>query len=236
MLDCGMAIIRFDDTSVTLLILGTVPQYTFGIETRQKEDANANARISVLGVEWLTENINEFRLVAAFLAAAFAFLAILSHRRTTARKATLDFILNRELHDPNWLQLRLRVYPLLKDPGKWGPLIQAPSNKEKQDVLAWLNHHEIIAVGINHRALDQNLYFDWFEDMYRADWALANDFVNTFRNKQKNAENAFVDFERLATSKPRRTALFRMFVKAIDVLLYVLATLAAILATLLLLA
>ena len=103
---------------------------------------------------WLPD-IEELRLAAAFLAAAVACLAILSHRRTTARKNTLDFILNHELHDPVWLRLRLNVFPILQDPEKWGALVMAKSTPDKQDLLASLNHHEIVAVSIKHRALDR---------------------------------------------------------------------------------
>ena len=188
-------------------------------------------------MDWIAANTNELRLVAAFLAAAVASLAILSQRRTTARKTTLDFILNRELHEPEWLQLRLRVYPILNDPARWGKLIQAPSTAEKQDVLTWLNHHEIIAIAINHRALDKRLYFAWFETMYRSDWELARHFVATFRDKQDNAGGAFIEFEQLATAAPLRATLLKDAFTIVDVLLYAgLATLVIVLSVLLLLA
>lgn len=187
----------------------------------------------MLIVEWVAENSNEFRLVVAFMAAAVAFLAILSHRRTTARKTTLDFILNRELHDPSWLDLRLRVFPILNEQSRWERLIDTPSNPEKQDVFAWLNHHEIIAVGISHRALDRDLYFNWLEQTYRDDWELACDFVSTFRRQAKKNKVAFVEFQRLATSPPRETDWSQKLIKIFDLLLYVFAALTALFSLLL---
>lgn len=136
-------------------------------------------------LEYIGAHLGELRLAVALLAAAVAFLAILSHRRTTARKSTLDFILKHELHDPIWLDLRLKVRPILKDAGKWGAIVEAESTADKQDVLAWLNHHEIVAVGVKHRALDRNLYFDWLGSLYRADWELAHSFVRTLRDQER---------------------------------------------------
>ena len=174
----------------------------------------------MLVTEWIAANTNELRLVAAFLAAAVAALAILSQRRTTSLKTTLEFILNRELHEPEWLKLRLRVKPILNDSAKWGPLIKAPSTAEKQDVLAWMNHHEIIAIGIAHRALDKRLYFAWFETMYLSDWELARNFVRTFRDKEDRAKGAFVAFEKLATAAPQRARLLKDAFPIVDLLLY----------------
>ena len=191
----------------------------------------------------LLEHIEELRLATAFLAAAVACLAILSHRRTTARKNTLDFILNHELHDPVWLQLRLKVFPILQDPEKWGALVKAKSTADKQDVLAWLNHHEIVAVGIKHRTLDQNLYFDWLGSLYRADWELAHNFVGVYRDHEetsgasseegKKPSRAFVEFEKLATSRSQRIGLTTGFLRFLDYVFYVLAAIVALLAVLL---
>ena len=175
------------------------------------------------------EHIEGLRLAAAFFAAAIAFLAILSHRRTTARKSTLEFIVSHELHDPKWLELRLKVFPILSDPAKWGPLVTAKSTPKKQDVLAWLNHHEVVALGIKHRTLDRNLYFDWLEDLYRADWELAKDFVGTLRSKGENAENAFTEFEALATSESKPINTLTKIQKVLDYVFYFLAVVATLL-------
>ena len=200
----------------------------------------------MLNLGWLLEHIvghlGELRLAAALLAAAVAFLAILSHRRTTARKTTLDFILKHELHDPIWLALRLKVRPILKDPAKWGAIVEAESTPDKQDVLAWLNHHEIVAVGVKHRALDGTLYFDWLGSLYRADWDLAHSFVRTLREHEEatlssdgthQRSRAFVEFEKLATSKKRRIGLATTALRILDYVVYAMAAIVALLAGLL---
>ena len=140
-----------------------------------------------------------------------------------AKKAALDFISAYEIHNQDWLMLRVRIKPILSDNKRW----RIASRTEKQDVLTWLNHHEIIAIAIARKVTDRRFYFKWFGTTYREDWKLAEPFVKALRSN--GSEKYYKEFE-LQAATPWHRAM-----KAADTILTYLAIFSLVFALLMLL-
>ena len=161
------------------------------------------------------------RLLLALVASVIAVVAIIAHRRLTAQKGALDFITSYEIHNDEWLRLRIRASQALQtNVNVWFPTpgqsLTQTQLDQKQDLLTWLNHHEIIAIAIDKNVIDSDFYMRWFGSTFRGDWAAAEPFVTKIRNTTNN-QKLFLEFERLAS--PQQTSQRERILRIVGLLL-----------------
>ena len=116
-----------------------------------------------------------------------------------ARRATLEFISNLEIHSSEWSECS-DAFKRWKDQGDLRPIINPETDTERRDavrVIELLNHFEIVAVGIEHKIIDSKLYKEWFRDTYVQYWRVAQPLVEKLRSERKSSR-LFIRFEKLA--------------------------------------
>jgi len=127
-------------------------------------------------------------LVVSLISLAFAYRAIVNTRAIARQKATLDLIEKVESSE-HYRKLVKTVTALtpagflaLNDPQ------DDAAKVERQNLLDYLNHYELVAVGIENDILDDKIYRRWMQSFAVTDWNRAADFVQAERwrlNAQK---------------------------------------------------
>lgn len=99
-----------------------------------------------------------------------AILGVPSARASVRRKATLDMIEKtestphyREFHAAFAYHRRQSSFSRLHDP------TEEKDKQERQKILDYLNHYEIIAIGIRHDILDAKIYRSWMQGPFIRD-------------------------------------------------------------------
>ena len=141
-------------------------------------------------------------LVAALLGAV-AVLCVgvgtwIYQTRISARRATLDFISTTEVNSTDWLRMR-RTFRLAVKENFLLELVDPDSSRLEAatDVLAMLNHFELVAVGIENGGLDKKMYAAWYQTGYVKTWNQASSFVDKLRTN-RNQTTLFSNFRSLA--------------------------------------
>ncbi|TRW18054.1 DUF4760 domain-containing protein [Glacieibacterium frigidum] len=123
-------------------------------------------------------------------AAIFVARASIKNARDTARlKATLDLIEKAESSD-FYLRInasftrvrRENLFDRLDDPN------DVDSKALRLDVGAYLNHYELVAIGIENRILDEAMYRLWMAGPFVRDWNAAADWIQRERWRRGTAE------------------------------------------------
>jgi hypothetical protein len=143
---------------------------------------------------------------SALIAAGLSWLAIKTNRAIARKRATLDLI-ERSESQPYYRDLYEAFKSVRDDPTGFEPLV-SPTNptlkKQRQDVLAFLNHYELIALGCGSDVLDKDFYCGWMKAAVVRDWEATERFVHTIRRPIGDSEHvdghnkAFSEFEKLA--------------------------------------
>ena len=68
---------------------------------------------------------------------------------------------------------------------------------ERQAVLDYLNHYELVAIGILNGILDEEFYRTWMKGPFVRDWNAAATFIQRERWKQADGADDFVYYRRL---------------------------------------
>jgi Domain of unknown function (DUF4760) len=120
----------------------------------------------------------------------FARQNILNARDLARNKATLDLIEKRESTDhyrsinQTFSRLRKTVgFAHLNDPTTEADV------GDRQAVVDYLNHYEMVAIGIERKLLDATLYRRWMEGAYVRDWNAAVGWVQRERWKTDDSGN-----------------------------------------------
>lgn len=154
-------------------------------------------------------------LVLSGIAAICLSLRQISENRSIARKrATLDLI-ERSESQPYYRELWENFQDVREEDG-FAHLVN-PANKmlwkQRREVLAFLNHYELVAVGCEQGVLDEKFYADWMKSTVVRDWEAAASFVHTIRTshpdlpKMKPNPNAFTQLQVLAEKWGAQTQL-----------------------------
>ena len=139
-------------------------------------------------------------LFCSFVSAGiFSWLSIASQRKIARQRATLDLIERSESSDyyDRIYEAFLRVRK-----GKTG-LMSIRSQKggaDRKDVVNFLNHYELIALGIMNGTLDEEFYAKYFKKTFVAHWRDVEAFVEHVRDKTADSHipRAYEHFEALA--------------------------------------
>lgn len=132
-------------------------------------------------------------ICVASLSVMIALLALFSTRAIARRKATLDLIEKRESTDhyreisATFSRLRrTRGFAHLTDPADETALT------ERRAVLDFLNHYELIAIGIRGKTLDGAFYRQWMMRAFIRDWNDARPFIQ--QERWRRVDGAWVYF------------------------------------------
>ncbi len=141
-------------------------------------------------------------IASAVLGALVAIFSI-GHQRAIARKrATLDLILRCDESDfqgliDDYCKIRDNPYGLEKYAQSTEML--SPGDLKSVGVIdRYLNHYEIVAVGISQEILDKKTYELWMRSAFVNDWNCACGYISKVRKQSpRNAKN-YVEYETLA--------------------------------------
>lgn len=156
--------------------------------------------------KWIVQPL--IGVVAAIIAGLLAWRSILNTRDIARRKATLDLIEKfestehyRALTDAFSKVRKADAFALLVNP--------AEGTKEKvlrNQVIDYLNHYELVSIGIRNKVLDADIYQEWMRTTFVADWNAAAGWIQARRTSVdaagKTSYNCrfFVNFQSVATS------------------------------------
>ncbi len=140
-----------------------------------------------------------------------AFYAVFSNRRTARLKATLDLI--ERVESSEHYQKLFRSFRMMRKNHAPDliPRLMDPQNDTdlalRRDIIAYLNHYELVAIGCSLDILDERFYSRWMRSDLLADWATAQEFVTAARAAQvRPVRLAYAEFqamaERLGAPKP----------------------------------
>lgn len=117
------------------------------------------------------------------LSAIAAGWGVWSARRTARQRATLDLIEKvestghyRSLHSTFASRRRSNNFSPLHDP-------MPGDEDDRQAVLDYLNHYELVSIGIRSKILDGTIYKRWMFGPFIRDWNAASEFIQRERWK-----------------------------------------------------
>jgi Domain of unknown function (DUF4760) len=120
----------------------------------------------------------------ASIAAFVAWRAFKGARLIAKQKATLDLIEKRESTE-HYRQIIDRFSTLRKNRGF--DHLNAPVHSDVADrrmMIDYLNHYELVSIGIRQDILDSKIYRAWIEGSFVRDWNAVADWVQRERWKQ----------------------------------------------------
>ena len=143
--------------------------------------------------------------LAVLLGVLVAVVAIAAQRRTSAKRATLDFISRHEVHTgSHWPTVVAQATEAIDNKTIWHTLLSTPRAQltpaqvaQKVSLITWLNHYELVATAIHRGALDRQFYEFWFGDGYKDYWSRSQACIEFVR---RSKPSAFLEFERFAAS------------------------------------
>lgn len=134
-------------------------------------------------------------ILISVIAAAWG---VISARNTTKERVTLEMIEKvestphyRDLHSVFTYHRRSNTFEKLHDP------TEEKDKKERQAVIDYLNHYEIVSIGIRKRILDADIYREWMQGPFIRDWNAASDFIQRERWKWDHENHRWYYHERL---------------------------------------
>nr|WP_255670755.1 DUF4760 domain-containing protein [Cognatishimia sp. F0-27] len=143
---------------------------------------------------------------SAVMAALISLRAIAANKEIARKRATLDLI-ERSESTEYYQSLHRAFTAVRRDEGGLAQL-KVVTNPDlmlqRQRVLNFLNHYEIIAIGIKKGVLDEDLYRSFMRSTVVRDWFEAEDFIAHIRRptpdsgSKVSANKAFSNFEELA--------------------------------------
>ena len=135
-------------------------------------------------------------LIGAIAVVLVGGISYVSQRVVASRRSTLDFISKTEVGNPEWTPIR-RVFLDAVRNNNLLDILEDPDDGKNNEILALLNHFELVAVGIRSKALNKKVYERWYQTGYVKTWNQAAPYVKKLREK-RNHLTLFCEFERLA--------------------------------------
>ncbi len=132
--------------------------------------------------------------------ASIAGMAIAANRRIARMRATLDLIERIESSD-HYRRLFRSFKELGKSNGAVLDRLKKPETEAdkslREDVLAYLNHYELIALGCKQGILDEAFYALWMRSQVVRDWHNSKEFIFSIREPTvpKGSVAAYIEFE-----------------------------------------
>lgn len=121
-------------------------------------------------------------VVSVAISATLALLSIYSARAIARQRATLDLIEKRE-STAHYVAIHRRFAALRRGRGFVHLDAADAEDEDRRAVVDYLNHYELVAIGIRKRVLDERFYREWMRGPFVRDWNAAADFVQQERWK-----------------------------------------------------
>lgn len=136
-----------------------------------------------------------------------AIIGIRINNSIAKRRATIDFIEAYEsgavYRDANRRFRELRLSSVgdfvgNPTPAKTGTMRELAGTtdqgllQDREHINNFLNHHELLAIGMNRRALDEKFYRTWMEGPVIRDWTAAQPYIQRERWKLNEEGNDFI--------------------------------------------
>ncbi len=135
--------------------------------------------------KWLDAHVSDFAALAPFaiiLSVLVARQAIHNHAEVARKKATLDLIEKRESND--YYQSSHDVFKQIRKNNEFSHLKNPQSEEwaaKRKKVQQYLNHYELISIGIERKILDADTYRYWMESAFIRDWNASAKFIQDER-------------------------------------------------------
>lgn len=122
-------------------------------------------------------------------ALSVAVASLRASRKIARDRATLDLIEKRESTE-RYRRIHRTFYELRTGEGfehlagdmaTKDPKTGRDNAKDRQDIIDYLNHYELVAIGIQRKLLDASTYRAWMQGAYVRDWNAAADWVQRER-------------------------------------------------------
>ena len=158
---------------------------------------------SSVGVWWLLPAI---AALSALAAGVISVRAIAANKEIARKRATLD-LLERSESTEYYQSIYSAFLDARKSADGFAPLMDPGSEvlrDRRRKVVNFLNHYELIAIGIRNGILDEGLCKEFMRSIVVRDWVAVQDFVLHIRaptpdsGTEVTANLAFSEFERLA--------------------------------------
>ena len=126
-------------------------------------------------------------LVSAFI----AWRALLNTRSVARQRATLDLVEKKESTE-YYRAISRQFFDLRAGPGFMHLVdpANAADKAARRSLFDYLNHYELVSIGIRQNILDEKIYRSWMEGAFVRDWNAAADFVQRQRWK-RNADGSW---------------------------------------------
>jgi hypothetical protein len=138
------------------------------------------------------------------ISSIIAVVAVLMLRKIARQRATLDFI--EKVESGEHYRNIVKTFTELRR-GRGFAHLNNPENAEdhttRRCVNDYMNHYEMVAIGIRTGILDKKFYRDWMRGPFVRDWNAIAAWVQRERWKHEDGEwkyypKTFCEFERLA--------------------------------------
>ncbi|MEM6565848.1 MAG: DUF4760 domain-containing protein [Pseudomonadota bacterium] len=114
-----------------------------------------------------------------------AFAGYYASKAMARKRATIDLIEKVE-STPHYRELQ-STFVHHREEGTL-QCLNDPKNerdrKDRQDIQDFLNHYELVAIGIQTEILDKDIYVNWMGGPFVRDWNAATDFIQRERWKR----------------------------------------------------
>jgi hypothetical protein len=121
----------------------------------------------------------------AVVSASIAFLGVRNARAVARQKATLDLI--EKVESTEHYRTRTSNFTAIKRGKRFGDLVAPVTDADKAArllLIDYLNHYELIALGIRNNILDAAIYREWMGSAFVGDWNDAADWIQRQRWKR----------------------------------------------------
>ena len=122
--------------------------------------------------------------IILLVSASVAFFGVLKARETARKKATLDLI--EKVESSEHYRRRHSVFSYYRRQGGFGSLHNPKESKDTEDrhaVQDYLNHYELVSIGICRGILDKGFYKEWMLGPFVRDWNAASAYIQRERWK-----------------------------------------------------
>ncbi|MGF1474510.1 MAG: DUF4760 domain-containing protein [Geminicoccaceae bacterium] len=145
--------------------------------------------------EWLryTAGLNPFVTIFAVVA---ALIGIVSARQIARSKVTLDFIEKKE--STSYYRRIHNTFSLYRKAGRLAFLYDPKTDEDRAartDVFDYLNHYEIVSIGILERVLSGRIYKKWMRGPFVRDWNAAAELIQRERWKWHSTKETWVYYD-----------------------------------------
>lgn len=163
------------------------------MEANIAELANSISELSANVGEGNGVRLYDFAPIIFAISVIIAYWGILQNRRIARKRATLDLI--EKVESSNYYRELLEVFHRRKMDSTLEKLSEpkdAVGHKERKSVFSFLNHYELVSLGIQKEILDEEFYKGWMRSSFIDDWIAAKTFIQRERWKKSDDGKSWV--------------------------------------------